>query len=183
MKQFIKVVIIIAISIQIIGCKKADNISSNNNGGGTGNGDVRVTTYTPQNNTSNSVVCGGDAIVVQGLSLTEIGVCWNTTENPVASDNHISTEVWNEPFVCTITGLEPETQYFVRAYALRGLEYYYGDEKIFTTLSNQITIPLITTFDVERGKIDFHRHGGQSIRGGSLSYPDRQSDEHRTDDR
>jgi len=134
MKQFAKLLLILtAISIQIIGCKKADNSSSDNNGGGAGSEDVRVTTYNPQNVSNTSAVCGGDVIVVQGLSLTEIGVCWNTTGNPVASENHLSTEVWNEPFVCTITGLEPETRYFVRAYALRGLEYYYGEVKSFTT--------------------------------------------------
>lgn len=134
MKQFAKLLLILTvISIQIIGCKKADNSSSDNNGGGAGSEDVRVTTYNPQNVSNTSAVCGGDVIVVQGLSLTEIGVCWNTTGNPVASENHLSTEVWNEPFVCTITGLEPETRYFVRAYALRGLEYYYGEVKSFTT--------------------------------------------------
>ena len=146
MKQFAKLlVIVLAISIHISGCKKADNSSSNHNGG-SGNEDVRVTTYTPQNVSNTSAVCGGDVIVVQGLSLTEIGVCWNTTGNPLPIDNRISTEVWNEPLVCTITGLEPETKYYVRAYALRGLEYYYGDEKSFTTTLNPVSNVTVHTY-------------------------------------
>jgi hypothetical protein len=98
--------------------------------------DVRVTTYMPQDVTQISAVCGGDAIVTQGLSLNEIGVCWSTSSKPTVVDAHISTANWSEPFVCTISGLEPGTKYHVRAYALRGLEYYYGDDKSFTTESN-----------------------------------------------
>lgn len=130
MRNFIIITIVI-VSAFMAGCKKSD--SSTDSGNGNQTDDVRVTTYTPQDITANSAVCGGDAIVTQGLSLTEIGVCWNTEENPEANDNHVSTEVWNEPFVCTITGLEQETKYYVRAYALRGLEYYYGETKSFTT--------------------------------------------------
>lgn len=116
------------------GCNKdgdSDDWSGNN-----GNSDVRVTTYSPQNITQTSVVCGGDAIVRQGLSLSEFGVCWSKELNPTAEDTHLSTTNWREPYVCTITGLEPGTNYHIRAYALRGLMYYYGEEKSFTTESN-----------------------------------------------
>ncbi len=107
------------------GCNKKNNDS-----------DVRVTTYKPQDVTQTSAVCGGDVIVTQGLSLSELGVCWSTSSNPTAEDSHLSTSNWSEPYVCSITGLEPGTKYHVRAYALRGLEYYYGDDKSFTTEGN-----------------------------------------------
>lgn len=126
---------VILMMVFAVGCNKPDEP---NNGGNNGNNDndVRVTTYFPQDITATTAKCGGDAIVTQGLSLTEIGVCWSKEQNPNADQVHLSTSVWNEPFVCTITDLEPDTKYFIRAYALRGLVYYYGDEKSFKTLED-----------------------------------------------
>lgn len=121
------------LTVFALGCNKTDET---NNGGNNNDTDVRVTTYTPQDITATTAKCGGDVIVTQGLSITEIGVCWSTERNPEASDVHIATMEWETPFVCTLTGLEPETKYYVRAYALRGLEYYYGNEVSFTTEVN-----------------------------------------------
>lgn len=110
-------------TLLFIGCKKTDI-------------DVRVTTYTPQEIMATSAVCGGDVILAQGLFLSEIGVCWSKEKNPTVDQAHLSTTVWDRPFVCTINGLEPDTRYHIRAYALRGLEYYYGEDKSFTTLES-----------------------------------------------
>jgi uncharacterized protein (TIGR02145 family) len=125
MKKLMKAVTAIMLTVTLFfttGCNKENNDS-----------DVRVTTYTPQNITQTTAKCGGDVIVSQGLSLNELGVCWSTSSKPTIEDAHLSTVNWNEPYVCTITGLEPSTKYHVRAYALRGLEYYYGEDKSFTT--------------------------------------------------
>ena len=131
----IAAIILIVAAIVVAGCNKPDEP---NNGGNNGNNDsdVRVTTYTPQDITGTTAKCGGDAIVVQGLSLTEIGVCWSKEQNPTVSDGYLSTTDWNQPFVCTITNLDRNTCYHVRAYALRGLQYYYGEDKSFNTLES-----------------------------------------------
>lgn len=139
---------LIVTAIIVAGCNKPDEHSGGNsngqndtivdpnNGGGNNDSDVRVTTYTPQDITATTAVCGGDVIAVQGLSLSGIGVCWSTENNPTIDDSHVFSEQWNEPFVCIIEDLEPETQYYVRAVALRGLMCYYGEIKSFTTLEN-----------------------------------------------
>lgn len=127
----------------IMGCTKPsidDNGNNNNNNGNSSGGnsgpDVTVTTYTPSDITTSSAVCGGFVQVVQGLSLTKVGICWSTSPNPTANDSQLSSDAWNEPIVKTISGLSPNTTYHVRAFALRGLEYYYGEDKSFTTLSD-----------------------------------------------
>ena len=127
MQRFMKTIVSIMLMMAVfvfIGCNKQ------------GNSDVRVTTYTPQDITQTSAKCGGDVIVTQGLSLTEFGVCWSKERNPTAECPRLSTTNWSEPYVCILTGLESGTKYHVRAYALRGLEYYYGEDKSFTTEGN-----------------------------------------------
>lgn len=123
MKRLSQVAVaIMMMLVFIIGCTPENNDQ-----------DVRVTTYTPRDITQTSAVCGGDVIVAQGLSLTALGVCWSTNPNPTFEDEHLSTTNWSEPFVCTIMGLEPDTRYHVRVYALYGVEYYYGDDMSFVT--------------------------------------------------
>lgn len=133
MQRFTKAIATIMLMTAVVlvaGCKK-----DNNNGGSNG-GDVCVTTYTPQDITQTTARCGGDVIVTQSLSLDELGVCWSENKNPTVSDAHLSTKNCEEPFICTITSLEPGTEYHVRAYAMCDREYYYGDDKTFTTESN-----------------------------------------------
>lgn len=128
-KPLISVLLLAMALVFAAGCKK-----SNTNGNP--DDDVQVSTYKPADVSESTAVCGCSVEVLQGLSLTKIGVCWSTSKNPTASDNKLSTETCDEPFVCTLTGLASGTTYHVRAFALRGLEYYYGEDKTFTTLGN-----------------------------------------------
>lgn len=121
MKAVAAVLLMVAVTLTV-GCKPDNNDS-----------DVRVTTFTPQDITNETAVCGGEVSVPQGLTPSELGVCWGTSLNPIAEDAHRSTTDWNDPFVCTITGLEQNTNYHVRVYALCDMEYYYGEDKSFTT--------------------------------------------------
>jgi hypothetical protein len=129
---------IMLMMVFVAGCNKPDEPNNEGNN----DSDVRVTTYTPQDITATTAKCGGDAIVTQGLSLTEIGICWSTSENPTVTDSYTSSSTWNEPFICTIYSLTPGTEYHVRAFGLRGLEYYYGEDKCFTTLEHIGDVPV-----------------------------------------
>ena len=139
MQRFLKALVAIMLITAVfctVGCNKNDNSGNDgDNNNGNNDSDVRVTTYTPQDITATTAVCGGDVIVIQGLTLNELGVCWSTNPVPTTGDSYQSTREWDKPFVCTLWGLEPETKYYVRAYALRGLEYYYGEIKSLFTLT------------------------------------------------
>ncbi|WP_459925270.1 choice-of-anchor U domain-containing protein, partial [Desulfatiferula olefinivorans] len=65
------------------------------------------------------------------------GFCWSTTPNPTLADNHTDdgTAVATGPFTGAVTGLEPLTAYYVRAYAVNNAGAVYGTEVSFTTLT------------------------------------------------
>ena len=98
--------------------------------------EITVTTYAPTEITATTAQCGGHVTATQQAKMAELGVCWGTEKDPLAMGNHLSTTATGEPFKCTLTDLLPETQYHVRAYALYGSEYHYGEDKTFTTLAN-----------------------------------------------
>ena len=144
--RILKTIIAIMMMVFAEGCNKPDEP---NNGGNNGynDGDIRVTTYSPQDITQTTASCGGDVIVPQGLSLSKLGVCWGKEPNPTIEDSHLSTTNWREPFVCIIDSLEIGITYHVRAFALRGLEYYYGEDKCFTTEISHVCDITVTTLE------------------------------------
>ena len=75
---------------------------------------------------------------------TQHGVCWNTTGSPTTSDSKTEQgpRSVTTPFTSSITGLSPNTRYYVRAYATNGPVPTYGNEVEFTTL---IQAPTVTT--------------------------------------
>lgn len=109
------------------GCKDPENTENNL--------EIKVITYTPTEITATTALCGGHVTATGTAILAELGVCWGTEADPVASDSHLSTMAASELFTCTLTELQPETQYHVRAYALYESEYYYGEDHTFTTLA------------------------------------------------
>lgn len=84
--------------------------------------------------TQTSAVCGAEIVAAQGVSISKIGVCWSAEANPTNSDMHHSVSYNGEPFVCTVDGLEPGTEYHIRAFVTVGLHCYYGEDVSFNTL-------------------------------------------------
>ena len=138
MKNFTKILTaaLVLSSIIFFGCKK-DSDSPSNNGGGS-NVIVIVNTYDPYDITPTSAKCGAEVTIPSGTYVDEIGVCWSTSENPTPGDDYLSTDVYDEPFECTITGLSASTEYHVRAFAIRNSEFFYGDEKLFLTTYGEV---------------------------------------------
>jgi len=83
--------------------------------------------------TKTGITCGGVITSDGAAQITDRGLCWGTSENPTMSDNFISAGTGSDPFLISITGLEPNTDYFIRAYATNTIGTGYGVYKLFST--------------------------------------------------
>jgi hypothetical protein len=91
--------------------------------------------------THNSATCGGTIAFVGGKLVIERGVVWGTHENPTIEDYKTVDGAGAGSYVSQLEGLEPETVYYVRAYATKdfGLGTAYGNTLVFQTLTEQET--------------------------------------------
>ncbi len=96
-----------------------------------------VTTNVITGLTSSSATSGGTILSDGGMSVTAEGVCWSTSHNPTTNDNKTSDGTAGGSFTSSLTGLQPVTTYYVRAYASNSLGTGYGNELSFTTPSTQ----------------------------------------------
>jgi uncharacterized protein (TIGR02145 family) len=77
----------------------------------------------------------GGNITNEGTALvTARGVCWSTLHNPTISYSHTNDDSGAGTFPSSITGLTPNTTYYIRAYATNSVGTNYGNELSFTTL-------------------------------------------------
>ena len=95
---------------------------------------------------SSYAICGGSIIDDGGLDIIARGVCWSTIQNPTISDNYTIEGVGVGSFTSTITDLDENTTYYVRAYATNVKGTGYGEIKAFST--KEITLPIVLTNDI-----------------------------------
>ncbi len=86
--------------------------------------------------TDSSAECGGTITSDGGASVTVRGVCWGTSTNPTISDSKTSDGDGVGVYTSRLTGLQPVTKYYVRAYAINDAGTGYGSTMTFTTLEN-----------------------------------------------
>ena len=77
--------------------------------------------------------CGGNISDDGGMEITERGICWSTDHNPTIEGNHGTNGAGLGSFSVNMSGLEPNTIYYVRAYATNGHTTAYGNEVSFRT--------------------------------------------------
>ncbi|RLD65865.1 MAG: hypothetical protein DRI98_14250, partial [Bacteroidetes bacterium] len=92
-----------------------------------------INTAVVTNITENSAVSGGYDLDDCGTSILEKGICWSTSPNPTTDDNTTDDGTGIETFTSTLTSLQANTTYNVRAYATNSIGTSYGDEVSFTT--------------------------------------------------
>lgn len=84
--------------------------------------------------TKNSAKVVGQVTVDGGADVSERGVCWNTEGAPEIIDFCTKDGSGVGIFTSTISNLESQTAYYVRAYATNEVGTSYGEEVSFTTL-------------------------------------------------
>jgi len=94
-----------------------------------------VTTTTPTSVASTSAESGGEVTDVGSSGVTARGVCWNTTGSPTTADSLTSDGTGTGVFTSSLSGLSPETTYYVRAYATNSIGTSYGSQETFDTLA------------------------------------------------
>ena len=92
-----------------------------------------VTTTEVSDITESTAICGGNVISNGNATVTARGVCWSTSHNPTLNDSHTTDGSGTGSFTSSITGLTPNTTYYVRAYATNSVGTAYGNEESFST--------------------------------------------------
>ncbi len=92
-----------------------------------------VTTSPVSSITSTTARSGGEVVDSKGFTITARGVCWSTLPEPTIANAHTTNGTGTGTFTSNMTGLQPNTKYYVRAYATSGAGTGYGDEVTFRT--------------------------------------------------
>jgi hypothetical protein len=93
-----------------------------------------VTTNTPVTGiTDISASSGGNVTTDGGAVVLQRGVCWSETADPTTDDTCTTDGAGSSTFTSSITGLNPDTTYHVRAYATNAKGDGYGSDVQFTT--------------------------------------------------
>ena len=100
-----------------------------------------VTTPTVTQITETTAVAGGNVTSDGGASVTERGVVYATTQNPTINNTKVTSGIGTGSFTCNLTGLQPNTTYYVRAYAINSVGIAYGEEVSFMTVEEIVDNP------------------------------------------
>ena len=99
--------------------------------------------------TSNSAQSGGNITNEWGSPITANGIIWSTSPNPTISLVTKTNEGGGSGlFLSSMTGLLPNTIYYVKAYATNGVGTNYGNQLTFTTLGNLPTLSTRTISNI-----------------------------------
>jgi uncharacterized protein (TIGR02145 family) len=107
-----------------------------------------VITSAISNITTTSAQCGGEVTSSGNGTVSERGICWDTTGNPSLQNyiGHIISGSGTGVFSNTLSGLIDGTIYYIIAFATNEKGTSYGEIKSFPTL--QLSIPIVLTNEV-----------------------------------
>ncbi|MCB9425859.1 MAG: hypothetical protein H6584_02350 [Flavobacteriales bacterium] len=83
--------------------------------------------------TTTTATSGGNVTSDGGAAVTERGIVYATTANPTTGNTKVQSGSGTGSFTSNMTGLSPNTTYYVRAYAINSVGPAYGAQISFTT--------------------------------------------------
>jgi uncharacterized protein (TIGR02145 family) len=137
MKNFIKPIGLFLIIITVIlhSCKKDKTTPP------------ILSTTEPTEITQTTVTSGGNINSDGGEEIISAGICWSTSTNPSVKDKHTNDAKELGNFTSKLTGLTPDTKYYIRAYAVNKTDIGYGNEISFTT--SPIALATLSTANID----------------------------------
>ena len=92
-------------------------------------------------------IVGGELISAGTATISERGICYNTTGTPTISDTKVADSgTGTGEYTSTLTGIMAGTTYYIRAYVTTtDNNTYYGEEVTFNTLQPTLTVVSDTT--------------------------------------
>jgi uncharacterized protein (TIGR02145 family) len=109
-----------------------------------------ITTKTISSISNKTASAGGIILNDGGSEITSKGLCWSNNPNPTIGNAIFTNEgVGIDSFVSYLSGLSPNTSYFVRAYATNSVGTSYGNDVFFQTNTNAPSLnPTFSAFNL-----------------------------------
>lgn len=98
----------------------------------------KINTYAASSITQTTIISGGYITMDEKSTIISCGVCWSMQNNPTTDNTKTADTLRNGKFISRISGLLPDTTYFIRAYATNNIGTGYGTEIAVRTLKNII---------------------------------------------
>lgn len=96
--------------------------------------------------TSETAISGGNITYDGGAFISARGLVWSTSANPTLQDSFTINGNGTGSFTGSMTGLQPNTTYTVRAYATNSVGTSYGNSLSFNTMEVENRMLSVTVF-------------------------------------
>jgi len=115
---------------------------------------------------SDSAICSGEITSDGGDNITERGICYSINENPTLNNSKVASGSGKGIFSCKLSNLQPNTEYYIKAYCLSAQGELYGKQVNFKTLPGR---PIILTNQISNIQIESAVGGGIIVSDGGAS--------------
>lgn len=126
---------LLIVSVFALGCSSNDDSDDSNATLAT------LTTSVVTSIETTTAISGGTISSDGSSNISSKGICWSTNANPTIADSKTSNGSGTGNFVSNLTGLLPNTTYYVRAYATNSVGTAYGNQVSFSTFETMYFPP------------------------------------------